>query len=226
MTDVPPSPEPPTTPPPRRKKKKSERQRLSPDTPLDEFFGSFEGFQYNPRKPTMSEFNRLCRERGWGLNSPERHEARARLRDALIRQFELIFGTEVRSLRSWQLLCTAIGLEDIPDTLKECRELVEEVYVNLIDLIEKMRLLALNESYNVRLFENETKLAEYTTAADKILPRPQAKGLLMHLLRHIKRPRPNAQSTLPRFTSSGSNTSGSGNDSDELHEIMEGLALA
>lgn len=92
-------------------------------------------------------------------------------------------------------------------------QIVEQVYVNLIDLVEKMRLLELGEPYTARLFGTEKELADYSKAASKIMPRRQAKGLLQHLLRHIDEPHLDAVSSLPRFGgSNSSNTSDGGVD--------------
>lgn len=72
----------------------------------------------------MDEFYRLCDQRGWSSHNPPpaRIAARDGLKLALIQQFGVIFGTELNSLRSWQLLCLAVGLEEIPKTVPECRK--------------------------------------------------------------------------------------------------------
>ena len=94
-----------------------------------------------------------------------------------------------------------------------------EVCVNVVDLIEKMRLLALDESYEVRLCAHETALADYSKTSGKILPRPKARGLLQCLLRHIKRPRPTAQCTLPPFSGENSSNISSASSSDDSDDL-------
>ncbi|KAI0033373.1 hypothetical protein K488DRAFT_28761, partial [Vararia minispora EC-137] len=156
------------------------------DTPLDDFFASYPDFSYNPRASATDEFYRMCDEFGWDSkrNTQKRRKAHQLFKDALVHQFNQTYGTEVNSLRSWQALCEALGLDEIPDTLKDCQEVVEGVYVNIVDFVDAREGGA---HAQVKIFDTEVRLSEYTIKTGKYFPKENAYagGLLRHLLRQI-----------------------------------------
>jgi hypothetical protein len=60
----------------------------------------------------------MCR--GWGKD--DRDEAREGFKDALVQEFNKMYGTDVNDLGSWQGLCRVLGIAPVPDKLNECRE--------------------------------------------------------------------------------------------------------
>jgi hypothetical protein len=60
----------------------------------------------------------MCR--GW--EEEDRAEARQGFKDALVQEFNQMYGTDVNDIGSWQSLCRIVGIAPVPDDLKECRE--------------------------------------------------------------------------------------------------------
>ncbi|KAG8782962.1 hypothetical protein FRC12_020265 [Ceratobasidium sp. 428] len=65
---------------------------------LKRFFSQFEGFDYDPTKPYMSEFNRLVRLKKWDGNGQEYKKARREINNAGVGQFNSLIG----SSRIWR----------------------------------------------------------------------------------------------------------------------------
>ncbi|RDB27496.1 hypothetical protein Hypma_003779 [Hypsizygus marmoreus] len=80
----------------------------------------YPGFTYNPSNPATSEFNRMARLLQW--SQYERNENKDYFKDALVKEFNTIYGTDENSLESWQTLCRVLSITPIPETLKVCRE--------------------------------------------------------------------------------------------------------
>ncbi|KAG8738748.1 hypothetical protein FRC10_006512 [Ceratobasidium sp. 414] len=173
---------------PRIAKQQAESESESKSDPrshLKAFFANYPNFNYDPARPTMDEFYRMC-DRTWpDREDPRRDVARNGIRDALTRQFNDIYGTDERSLTAWKELCSVLQLRDIPDELNACRELVRSTYVNIIDLVD-----ARVTKVHVRHFGSEKELSEYTMRTGKYFPKENAYagGLLKFLLRHIISP--------------------------------------
>ncbi|KAI9567956.1 hypothetical protein HD554DRAFT_1997180, partial [Boletus coccyginus] len=159
---------------------------------LEAFFADYSSqFQYNATASASLEFYRLCDESGWEKDDPERKEAHRKFKDALVRQFNFAYGTDVNSLVNWQNLCHVVRIDPVPNDLHACREAsdihlaVRYTFVNLVDLVD-----AKNTGVGVGVFKSERKLSEYTISTGKFFPRDNAYagGLLRHLLRHIHHP--------------------------------------
>lgn len=87
--------------------------------PLTTFFDQYAGFDYTHSASASSEFRRLCSFNAW--DRYEKEDARNQYKKALIHEFNLSYGTDVDALESWQLLCTYIGIDPLPDTLEGCK---------------------------------------------------------------------------------------------------------
>ncbi|KAI0751376.1 hypothetical protein C8Q80DRAFT_1097917 [Daedaleopsis nitida] len=129
----------------------------------------------------MPQFYAMCNQFNWDREHPEREQARYRLQDAMVLQFNNMYGTSVNDLKAWQGLCRALEIDPVPDKLKKCQKLVMGVHVNICDLIQAPTL------GKPTIFETEGDLAEYTRGTGKIFPRDNfhAGSLLRFLLRHI-----------------------------------------
>ena len=110
----------------------TEDGRLALETPIDNFFATYESFTYNAYASVTDEFNRVLLEfHEWNVH--EKHSAREirRRQDvreatkmfnkALFEYFRLIFGVEYNSLRAWQTLFKALGADPLPDSEDTCR---------------------------------------------------------------------------------------------------------
>ncbi|KAF9218750.1 hypothetical protein BS17DRAFT_790809 [Gyrodon lividus] len=156
----------------------------SSDPPLEAFFVQYVGlgFSYRAESSAHKNFARLCKVSGWAGNSGERRDAREGFKDALVQQFNTTYGTDGDDLAAWQNLCSVIGIEPVPDDIDECRRVVRDAHVNIVDLIETVRT-----GGRVRRFNSLEELAEYTTKTKKFFPKESAYqgGLLKELLREI-----------------------------------------
>ncbi|KAF5318765.1 hypothetical protein D9619_011060 [Psilocybe cf. subviscida] len=159
-------------------------------TPLFAFFSQFPGFHYTQFSHPSDALDRLVALRYlWQpIYGSDKRRLRQAYRDALVQEFNLLFGTEVDDLAVWQNLCRRIGIE-APPTVKECHqycvELISRTHVNLVDLVNAER----NNS-GVRVFPTVQALSDYSKDNGRIFPRHNiyAGDLLQYLLRHIDNP--------------------------------------
>ncbi|KAI0723361.1 hypothetical protein C8Q76DRAFT_767296 [Earliella scabrosa] len=131
----------------------------------------------------MTQFYNMCDYFGRQRESKaeEKATARKQLQDAMVLQFNGMYGTAVNDPKAWQSLCRALEIEPVPDTLKDCREAVMQTHVNICDLVAAPTL------GKPRIFPTEGELAIYTRKTGKIFPRNNvhAGTLLRYLLRRI-----------------------------------------
>ncbi|KAL5635304.1 hypothetical protein ACGC1H_004178 [Rhizoctonia solani] len=109
---------PPNTPPP------ATAPEVHPDTVshLVAFFAQYPEFTYDPTRPVLNELKRMKQVYNWDNKTWESSEATAGLRRALVLQFNLTYGTDQNDLASWQNLCRAMKVTNIPETLKKCKK--------------------------------------------------------------------------------------------------------
>lgn len=84
------------------------------------FFAQFPLFPYNPFRPFVEEFHRMCQWFGWSKG--ERLLAYDAFHQAIIMQFTATYGVDVDNLASWQLLCLVLQINPIPADLETCRK--------------------------------------------------------------------------------------------------------
>ncbi|RDB15823.1 hypothetical protein Hypma_003621 [Hypsizygus marmoreus] len=149
---------------------------------LQAFFDKYPGFTYNCSNPATSEFHRLAGFLHWP--EPERYKCKRLFRNALVKEFERIYGRD-ENLESWQTLYRVLNISPIPGTLKGCRKKIQGIFVNLVDLVDLP-----NAQEPIKLFEDEKALSSYTLQSGKCFPeeRARASGLLKVLLRNIFNP--------------------------------------
>jgi hypothetical protein len=63
----------------------------------------------------------MCRLLSSDLNF-DRDKAWMDFRDALVLEFNEIYGTDENDLRSWQALCRVLSIVPVPAMLNECRK--------------------------------------------------------------------------------------------------------
>lgn len=64
----------------------------------------------------------MCDHFRWGRESYGKEQARDRLKDALTREFNDIYGTDINDINAWKKLCGVLGINPVPEKLKQCRE--------------------------------------------------------------------------------------------------------
>lgn len=102
--------------------KKNTNRQDGPPTHLDRFFAKYPAFKRDPSKSAVTEFNRMREFFGWTKDNEEGRKASREFRDAMSKQFNDIYGTDVKSLDSWRKLCQVLEIFPIPTTVKRCRE--------------------------------------------------------------------------------------------------------
>ncbi|OSC99185.1 hypothetical protein PYCCODRAFT_1395651 [Trametes coccinea BRFM310] len=152
-------------------------------SPIRVFFANYPDFDYDEEAPFFDEFKRLQTDLRW--EPKQREIAREELRNAMVQQFNVMYGTSVDDLASWQLLCTALGMSPVPNTIKGCQRKVKATHVNLVDFVE-----APLSGKPIRTFKSEIALSKYTQDTKKYFPRDDVNSgsLLRCLLRQIKNP--------------------------------------
>ncbi|OJA08018.1 hypothetical protein AZE42_08014 [Rhizopogon vesiculosus] len=98
----------------------TKRSQTSTQTPLDKFFAKYPEFDYDSSASASMEFYRMCKKFCWGREDDERQSAHDDFKDALVQQFNHIYGTDANDLASWRTLCQIVHVSPIPDTLKSC----------------------------------------------------------------------------------------------------------
>jgi len=157
---------------------------LGVSTPLGIFFSQYTRFNYLPLNSPVAEFNRLCKEYGWGKRDKEtKDEARHEFNVAIKNEFGNLYGSDEKDVKNWHKLCHVLRIDPVPDTLRECRAAVLTKHVNLVDLVQ-------GDKMEVQIFETESDLSEYTKETNKFFPKENAAdgGVLRALRRHILSP--------------------------------------
>ena len=64
----------------------------------------------------------MCDSFDWDRDDPERAEAHEEFKEALVKQFNSLYGTEVDSIESWRGLSLALNIVPLPENVKEAKE--------------------------------------------------------------------------------------------------------
>ncbi|KAJ5318225.1 hypothetical protein N7476_004645 [Penicillium atrosanguineum] len=155
---------------------------------IDGFFSLYPSFPYKRERPIHAEFYRMCdtfkwyRQQNDGNYPVEREEARDLLRIAIVKAFNSIVGTDPGDLESWKRICKCLRVAPIPETSQQAKEKLKNIHVNLVDLLESVRM-----GTPVQSFTTMEELRQYTVTQKKFFPKEEAYegGLLRYLLREI-----------------------------------------
>ncbi|KAL8715628.1 MAG: hypothetical protein Q9225_006370 [Loekoesia sp. 1 TL-2023] len=169
------------------------------DNPLDQFFDSFSKFPYDACIPPATSYknlrDNLWRWHDWDGHEPGtwkeyQQEVQARYELALTHEFNLWFGTE-DDLKSWHALCRALGIIPLPLTCEECRSVISDRHVNIVDLIQWARH---GERQVVQTFKTVKELSKYSYSQDKIFKKDRLGPgvVLRYLLRELSAARKRA----------------------------------
>jgi hypothetical protein len=177
-------------------------QPLGAETPLERFFSKYPSFRFRPLNSPVVEFDRLCELHHWKKGDQKRKFARKAFHIAMKKEFDDLYGLDEHDIKNWRKLCHVLRINPAPHTLRECRavssdplcpwstktssfiQAVVKKHVNLVDLVHGSKV-------EVRIFETEKELSEYTQETEKYFPKENAKdgGVLRALRRHILNPR-------------------------------------
>jgi hypothetical protein len=102
-------------------KEKNKAEETKRETPLDQFFTSFEGFTYDAHLSPEASFKSLRRYKGWKSTKDDGpgKDALSRYQKALVEEVKMWFGNE-KDLTAWWTLCKAVGRYDPPGNIREC----------------------------------------------------------------------------------------------------------
>lgn len=93
---------------------------------LKRFFAQYPKFKYDPTKPYMDEFYRMKAQFKWDSKSEEFKEARRKLYDASVLQFNSNFDEKnKKKLKKWERLFSKIELlnpSPMPKTISEFKK--------------------------------------------------------------------------------------------------------
>ncbi|KAH3904928.1 hypothetical protein HBI56_235570 [Parastagonospora nodorum] len=144
------------------------------------FFSQYLEFDYNYENGVAEEFYRMCDFFNWERDDGEREEARRAFKDAMVVQFNALYGTDITKIENWHRLCVAVCIEPLPTTIAECKEEIKNIHVNLVDLVD-------TSSRKIELFASLEDLKVYTIGNGKYFPKESAYagGVLKFLLREI-----------------------------------------
>ena len=117
-------PKPKKTKKKKKKKPRSTEIQPKPQDSLDVFFAQiqYHPFRYNRNSPSYEEFFRMCDFFEWRDNSLEKRDARDAFKEALVLQFNSIYGTDENDPESWRKLCLALNVSPLPQGLEAMRD--------------------------------------------------------------------------------------------------------
>ncbi|KAB8224409.1 hypothetical protein BDV33DRAFT_199439 [Aspergillus novoparasiticus] len=120
-----------------------QRQAIVPKDEIDTFCAQYPGFAYSRDQPIHAEFDRMCDDFGWSQDEPERERAWKLFRTAVIQAFNSTVGPNANDLASWQRICRRLRISPMPNGLCNARQAVVQTHVNLIDLLQSIRVAVL-----------------------------------------------------------------------------------
>jgi hypothetical protein len=90
---------------------------------IKDYFARHPEFPYDERGETWEQFYTLKNSMDW--DQPDLQSEREYLRDAIVQEFNLIYGTDENDILAWQSLCRVVRMQPVPSTIGECRQVRE-----------------------------------------------------------------------------------------------------
>jgi hypothetical protein len=84
------------------------------------FFSNHSEFAYDEKKDLFEQFHALADYMSWDTRHTE--TAHAHLQDALVLQFNAMYGADEKSLAHWQLICQMLHVFLVPTDIAACKE--------------------------------------------------------------------------------------------------------
>lgn len=114
--------------------------------PLQTYFNKYPTFAYDDTKASTSEFYRMCDFFDW--DEDEKDDARGLFKDALVQEFNIIYGTDENNIESWNTLCRVLNVDPIPQGLDACREVCILQLFSFIKLVTYIKLQTDSKTYS------------------------------------------------------------------------------
>ncbi|CAG1972963.1 unnamed protein product, partial [Fusarium graminearum] len=154
---------------------------------IDRFFVKYPNFNYDSLKPIWIEFNDMCDFFEWDNEDKEMKIAKGGFKEAIVKQFNDIYGTDLDNLDSWQKLCYMLNIKPVPTNLAECREVGLMASSSLLNYSRNVRRIHVNLADLVETEHTGLPVEAYTANTGKFFPKKSAYegGLLRFLLRRI-----------------------------------------
>ncbi|KAJ7691329.1 hypothetical protein B0H17DRAFT_935150 [Mycena rosella] len=136
---------------------------------MSAYWNSYPNFAHNPTTPLRQEFKRLAAHEGWEVGGSRYKKEWERCgRD----EFSHQFGSEDSQLSGWQAMCVLVRVEDVPDSITQCRKVLRnDFWVNIYDLLDAKRT-----GRPVKKHPSAVALSKYTRNTKKIFPKRSAKA--------------------------------------------------
>lgn len=150
--------------------------------PIGKFFARYNQFDYDAHSEAWSEYHRMTAFFNWKKDGKKERAANALFREAIVSQFELLYGVNENKLATLQLLCLKLEVLPVPGSVTSCKKAISKIHVNIMDFIDSERT-----GDPVRKFGSLSQLRRYTVTHKKVFPRVEAResALLKYLLRRI-----------------------------------------
>ncbi|KAJ3574229.1 hypothetical protein NP233_g1919 [Leucocoprinus birnbaumii] len=163
------------------------RRQVGPLLPIDAFFSEYPDFDHK-RDRTQSVATQLKqlrqREKWWGRRQHVWTTVYPKYAEALVLQFNAMYGTDSEDLETWHRILEVVAAET-PETVDACQSLAGSMYVNLVDLVDA----GLNPETIpvVSTFESQEALSRYTIGTKRYFPQEYgaAGSLLKIFLRRV-----------------------------------------
>lgn len=140
---------------------KSNKSNESSEDPIHNFFAQYPDFDYDPSKDYAREFERLRRFKNWPTKGEcKKHRKNPELtpeeRAPIIEEYEEIrkafataqakafgrdFGTEVKDMGAWIKLCTAAGIDPVPESKGRCKSVSQRTLIARSEVDAKWNVL-------------------------------------------------------------------------------------
>ncbi|KAJ7742038.1 hypothetical protein B0H16DRAFT_1423546 [Mycena metata] len=135
---------------------------------MSTYWDSHPNFVHNSTAPLQKEFKLLAAQCSWKVDGAQYRREWARCGRE---EFTRHFGSDDKGLDGWQGLCATVGIEEIPDSITQCKKVLRTVWVNIFDLMD-----AKSTGQPVKKHVSAEALRNYTIKKKKIFPKKAAKG--------------------------------------------------
>jgi hypothetical protein len=99
-------------------------------------FAGYSGVNIDPTTSLIAEFNSLALQNNWKKTSAKYKKQRSNF---VKNEFEAHFGSNLSGLGGWQALCEAVGIEDVPSSIIQCKKVRRSLQKGVIFSISELK---------------------------------------------------------------------------------------